>query len=67
MGLETLLKKEGEYNWNEEHETTFNKIQQSVKDIIALTHFKRNCKLRVICDASKEGVGAMLFQREDED
>ena len=65
-GFRDLLKKEGEYNWNEEHDKTFNKIQQSVKDIITLTHFNRNCKLRVICDASKEGIGAMLFQKEEE-
>ena len=66
-GFRDLLKKEGEYNWNEEHDKTFNKIQQSVKDIITLPHFNRNCKLRVICDASKEGIGAMLFPKEEED
>ena len=47
-GFRELLKKEGEYNWSEKHDKTFNDIQQSVKDIVTLTHFDRSCKLKVI-------------------
>ena len=30
-----------------------------------MTHFKRNCPLRIICDASKQGLGAVSQQNEE--
>ena len=32
-----------------------------------LKHFKRNLLLRIICDASKEGLGAILQQQTEEE
>ena len=32
-----------------------------------LNHFKRNCPLRIICDANKAGSGAVLDRQENEE
>ena len=32
-----------------------------------LNHFKRNCPLRIICDANKVGSGAVLDRQENEE
>ena len=52
--------------WNEEHEKTFNQIKEAIKTITELKHFKRNLPQRIICDASKEGLGAVLQQMSNE-
>ena len=36
-----------------------------MKKVVELTHFKRNRTLRIICDASKQGLGAVLQQNEE--
>ena len=36
-----------------------------MKKVPELTHFKRNKPLRIICDSSKQGVGALLQQCEE--
>ena len=61
----SFLKKEAEWKWTKEHEQAFLKINQEIKSITELTHFKRNKKLRIICDASKQGLGAVLQQQQD--
>ena len=61
----SILKKEAEWKWTKEHEEAFLKINQEIKSITELTHFKRNKKLRIICDASKQGLGAMLQKQQD--
>ena len=60
----TILKKEAEWKWTRDHEKAFLKINQEVKRITEMTHFKRNKKLRIICDASKQGLGAVLQQQQ---
>ena len=61
----SILKKEAEWKWTKEHEEAFLKINQEIESITELTHFKRNKKLRIICDASKQGLGAVLQQQQD--
>ena len=61
----SILKKEAEWKWTKEHEQAFLKLNQEIKSITELTHFKRNKKLRIICDASKQGLGAVLQQQQD--
>ena len=63
----TLLKKDNNWNWQEEQERAFNKINEELKKVTILNHFKRNCPLRIICDASKAGLGAVLQQQENGD
>ena len=60
-----LLKKEGNWDWKEKHNQAFNQVQKSVQEIIQLSHFKRLNKLRIICDASHEGLGALLMQKNE--
>ena len=59
----TLLKKENDWNWGIEQETAFKKVNEEIKRAVKVNHFKRNCPLRVICDASKSGLGAVLQQQ----
>ena len=59
-----LLKKDTKWEWTKEHEEAFTKVNEAVKGVRKLRHFKRNVPLRVICDAGKEGLGAVLQQKE---
>ena len=56
----TILKKDAEWTWNIEHENAFVKINDEIKGVVELSHFKRNQEIRIICDASKKGLGAVL-------
>ena len=47
------------------HTSAFNKIKQAIKTIVEQKHFDINCQTRVKCDASKEGLGACLEQRQN--
>ena len=58
----SILKKDAVWNWTDEHERAFKKVNQEVRKVAELTHFKRNKRLRIICDASKQGLGAVLQQ-----
>ena len=60
----TLLKKDNEWNWKEEQENAFVTVNEAIKKATTLNHFKRKCPLRIICDASKSGLGAVLQQEE---
>ena len=62
----SILKKEANWEWNEEHEKAFKRVNEEVRKVAELTHFKRNKELRIICDASKQGLGAVLQQKEKE-
>ena len=43
----------------------FIRVNKEVKKAAELTHYKRNKLLRIICDASKQGLGAILQQCEE--
>ena len=60
----SILKKEAEWKWTREHEKAFLKVNQEVKRITELTHFKKDNKLRITCDASKQGLEAVLQQQQ---
>ena len=61
----TILKHNAEWNWEPHHEEAFKRINEKIGEITELTHFKRALPLRIICDASKDGLGAVLQQFED--
>ena len=61
----SILKKDVIWNWSEEHEKAFKRVNEEVRKVLELTHFKRNKPLRIICDASKQGLGAVLQQCEE--
>ena len=60
-----LLKREETWQWKEKHDLAFNRVQNSVQQIIKLSHFNRSNKLRIICDASHECLGAILMLKND--
>ena len=61
----SILKKDAVWNWLPEHEEAFIKVNAEVKRVAELTHFKRNKQLRIFCDASKNGLGAVFQQCEE--
>ena len=61
----SILKKDAVWNWTHEHERAFKKVNQEVRKVAELTHFKRIKPLRITCDASKQGLGAVLQQCEE--
>ena len=68
--LRTLLTKSTQktpkkLDWDDKHTIAFNKIKQAIKTIVEQKHFDINCQTRVKCDASKEGLGACLEQKQN--
>ena len=55
-----MLKKDVEWKWSQDHEKAFEKFKNQVKKVVELTHFKDNYPLRIICDASKRRLCAVL-------
>ena len=56
------LKKNAEWKWSQDNEKAYQKINTQVREAVVLTHFKRKCPLTIICDESKEGLGAVRKQ-----
>ena len=61
----SILKKDADWIWNAEQEKAFVKINDEIKEVVELSHFKRNQEIRIICDASKQGLGAVLQQSQN--
>ena len=61
--LRPLLRKDAEWQWRTEHENACSKIKEAIKEITAIKHFQRDAPTRIICDPSKEGLGAVLQQK----
>ena len=62
--LRSILKKDADWIWNAEHENAFVKINDEIEEVVELSHFKRNQETRIICNASKQGLGAVLQQSQ---
>ena len=60
----SILKRDAEWTWNSDHETAFKRINEESNKVVELSHFKRNQQIRIICDASKQGLGAVLQQNQ---
>ena len=60
-----ILKKDAAWKSSQDHARAFERINHQVKTVAEKTHFKRNRPLRIICDASKHGLGAVLQQNEE--
>ena len=63
--LRPLLKRDQDWIWEADHEKTFFKIKQATKEIVEVKHFKSNLPLRIICDASKDGLGSVLRKESE--
>ena len=55
----TILKKDADWIWDHEHEEAFLKNNDEIKKVVEQSHFKRNQDIRIVCDASKQGLGAI--------
>ena len=62
--LRPLLKKYQPWKWEEKHDKAIQKLNEKVKQVTEVGHFKRSCPIRIICDASKLGLGAVLQQND---
>ena len=61
----SISKRDAEWNWTDEHDKAFKRVNQDQKKVADLTHVKRNKPMRIICDASKQDLGAVLQQCEE--
>ena len=50
------------YIWTQKHEEAFQTILTAVRNITENRHFVSNRETRIVCDASREGIGAALEQ-----
>ena len=64
--LRPLLSKENEWNWGEEQEKAFQETKRAIQQITEIKHFQKNQPLRITCDASNEGLGAVLQQKTED-
>ena len=62
--LRELLKNESEFVWDENHTKTFQKIKDTIADITTLHYYDVKKEVTINCDASKDGLGAVLLQNE---
>ena len=60
--LKPLLSKKNEYNWTAECKNAFQSIKLGVANIVELKHFDIHKDIGVVCDASGNGLGAVLEQ-----
>ena len=51
--------------WEDKHTSAFNKIKEVIGTIVEQKHFDIKLETRVKCDASKEGLGACLEQKQN--
>ena len=63
--LRPLLKKDQPWNWGEKHDKAIQVINEKVKQVAEAGHFKRSSPIRIICDANKAGLGAVLQQLDE--
>ena len=64
--LRPLLSKEKTtWEWTNENEEALRRIKMAIQAITEIKQIKKNQLLRIVCDASCEGLGAVLQQKTD--
>ena len=58
--LTQLLEKNHQWKWTEQCETAFHKVKEMITSEQVLTHYDPSLPLRLACDASHVGIGAVL-------
>ena len=58
--LTQLLEKNHQWKWTEQCEIAINKVKEMITSEQVLTHYDPSLPLRLACDASPVGIGAML-------
>ncbi|XP_049824794.1 uncharacterized protein LOC126265925 [Aethina tumida] len=64
--LHELTKKDGKFNWLEEHEHAFQTLKKKLLSAPVLQHFNPNEGTELHVDASKLGIGAVLLQKGED-
>ena len=65
--LRQLLKKENAWIWTPSHEKSFQDIKTALSTTPVLAHYDSKLETRVSADASKFGLGGVLFQKNGQD
>ena len=60
--LRPLLSKKNEYIWTNECQIVFDNLKKQVANIVELRHFDIHRETRIVCDASHNGLSAVLGQ-----
>ena len=60
--LRPLLSKKNEFVWTDECQVAFEMLKKQVANIVELKHFDVHKDIRIVCDASHNGLGAVLEQ-----
>ena len=60
--LRPLLSESNEHIWTPECQNAFKNLKKQVSNIVELRHFDIHKDIRIVCDASHNGVGAVLEQ-----
>lgn len=64
--LFNLMKNGVAYEWQAEHEQAFRKLKELLCKYPVMHHFEPNAHSYLHCDASNEGLGAVLMQKDAE-
>lgn len=59
--LFNLLKNGEKWVWSNETNKAFNEVKKKLMSYEILTHYNPNVQVKMMCDASPTGVGAVLF------
>ena len=60
--LRLLLEKDSDWQWQREHELAWNGIKETLSKHQVLQYYDESKSLKVLSDASKDGIGAVLLQ-----
>ena len=63
--LRPLIKKDKTWSWNETHDKAFEAINKQIKIVVEVGHVKTSAQIRILCRASKAGIGAVLQQQDE--
>ena len=64
--LHHLTRKNVQWRWSSEHESSFLQLRQLLAADTVLTHFSPKLPIGIACDASETGIGAVLFHRYED-
>ncbi|KAF1319500.1 Pol protein, partial [Globisporangium splendens] len=64
--LTSLLKKDNEWEWSEEHQAAFAEVKKSLREAPVLALADHEKPFHVVCDASDYAIGCVLMQHDDE-